>query len=127
LGCADFYSYEQNPLKESEIQIELEGSEVVKLQNCESIKPLIGENFAVVKKLCDYDLPVRARNKLDESGISENLWYEEIVPHKSIFYFAIITHGDHCELEFKTDSPVQFGGNASIGNGYCTIKEVFPR
>ena len=35
-------------------------------------------------------LPVIARNNL-ENGISKNLWYEEVVPHESIFTFAVIT------------------------------------
>ena len=85
---------------------------------------IIGKEFAIAKSLRDYDLPARARNQL-ENGKSKNLWYEEVVPHKSIFYFVIITPTDDCVLDFESSGPVQFGGNASIGNGYTTITEVF--
>lgn len=70
------------------------------------------------------DLPVIARNKLD-NGISKQLWYEEIVPHDSIFFFPVISEdGALLErfIEVIRDQVVQFGGNASIGYGLCKIK-----
>lgn len=68
-------------------------------------------------------LPVMARNNL-ENGISTNLWYEEIVPHKSMFYFPIVcSDNDEVllnELAKRIDGKIlQFGGNASIGYGLC--------
>ena len=70
-------------------------------------------------------LPVVARNKLD-NGISKNLWYEEIVPHKSLFFFPVVANTNDAALldEFaKTvhGNVVQFGGNASIGYGFCKV------
>lgn len=70
-------------------------------------------------------LPVLARNNL-ENGKSTNLWYEEIVPHKSLFSFAVLTEdADYDLLKFfvKTvdNQIVQFGGNASIGYGLCKV------
>jgi len=125
LGLSAFYSYQELQLGDG-FSSNVRG---IKIENIESkflelecLKKLIGQDFAIAKTLRDYDLPTRARNCLDGDG---NLWYEEIVPHKSIFYFAVITLDDSCELKFEKNSPVQFGGNASIGNGYTTVTEVF--
>lgn len=67
-------------------------------------------------------LPVVARNKLD-NGISRNLWYEEVVPHESIFCFAVM--GDKEDLkDFSAGidgKVIQFGGSASIGYGLCKV------
>lgn len=70
-------------------------------------------------------LPVIARNKLD-NGISKHLWYEEVVPHKSIFYIPVIANDKDKELLMKFKNAVdgkviQFGGNASIGYGLCKV------
>lgn len=69
------------------------------------------------------DLPVLARNQLD-NGISKNLWYEEVVPHDSIFIFPVISE-DSDLLEdlaaYIDDQVIQFGGNASIGYGLCKV------
>lgn len=78
------------------------------------------EEFASVS------LPVIARNKL-EDGRSTNLWYEEVVPHKALFSFAVLAEDtDGASLtEFvnviKNNPIVQFGGNASIGYGLCKV------
>lgn len=68
------------------------------------------------------ELPVTARNKLD-NGISKNLWYEQIVPHESIFSFAVIGNDDHLKIfrEAVDNKVVQFGGSASIGYGLCKV------
>ena len=72
----------------------------------------------------DFDLPIIARNTLDDDGKSQNLWYEEVVPHKSIFYFAIMTPDDDiADLDGKI---VQFGGSASIGQGFTLLTQVSP-
>ncbi|WP_333859553.1 type III-B CRISPR module RAMP protein Cmr4 [Clostridium sp.] len=70
------------------------------------------------------ELPIIARNKL-ENGESQNLWYEEVVPRESRFYFGVI-NGEDNQLDFKkiTEEPVQIGGNATIGYGYCNIEKV---
>jgi len=106
-------------------EIEIEGEKVQTEPASNALKKLIEDEYAVAKSLSEYNLPIRARNKLDESGKSENIWYEEYVPHKSVFYFAIITPEDTCALTFAPNQPVQFGANASVGNGYTTISEVF--
>ena len=74
------------------------------------------------------DLPVMARNCL-ENGISKNLWYEEIVPHQSVFVFPVVVRDDEVSSlkEFKQaveGKIIQFGGNASIGYGLCRLTTV---
>ncbi|MBR5597141.1 MAG: hypothetical protein IKW30_07020 [Lachnospiraceae bacterium] len=70
-------------------------------------------------------LPVLARNKLND-GKSVNLWYEEVVPHKSLFAFVVLAEDsakETLDLFKKTidGKIVQFGGNASIGYGLCKV------
>jgi CRISPR-associated protein Cmr4 len=91
----------------------------------ELLELLIDGNFAITdaETFRSYDLPVIARNQL-ENGESKNLWYEEVVPHKSIFYFVILTPTDENELDFSKNDIVQFGGNASIGYGITKVSKV---
>jgi hypothetical protein len=89
-------------------------AELSKLEN------IIGKEFAVVKSFDDYDLPVTARNCLQGKG---NLWYEEVVPHGSVLYFAVI-YPSSATPELNFPPVVQFGGNASIGCGYTKITKL---
>ena len=72
-------------------------------------------------------LPVIARNSVGEQT---NLWYEEVVPHKSIFYFAVVTSTSEADdlLDVFTESVrgkiIQFGANASVGYGLCKVIKV---
>lgn len=68
------------------------------------------------------ELPVMARNKLD-NGISKNLWYEQIVPHESLFTFVVIGNEAHLKIfrDAVEGKVVQFGGSASIGYGLCKV------
>lgn len=69
-------------------------------------------------------LPVLARNQL-ENGISQNLWYEEIVPHEAVFTTAVLSDGTETGAEaltafqdyIKEHALLQLGGNATIGYG----------
>lgn len=92
----------------------------------------LGASFTVADKTI-YDmkeedfmktnLPVIARNHL-ENGISQNLWYEEVVPHKTLMYFIVTSNNDALVDAFKTavdGKIIQFGGNASIGYGLCKV------
>ena len=90
---------------------------------------LLNESFKMLEdvELRDMALPVLARNQL-EDGISNNLWYEQVVPHKSIFIFAVSSESAEILNSFaevvKENSYIQFGGNASIGYGLCKIEEI---
>jgi CRISPR-associated protein Cmr4 len=80
-------------------------------------------------------LPVLARNFLVD-GMSKNLWYEEVVPKKSKFFFCIgkATNLDPKDKAQKIDgfenrfnnegSKIQFGANKSIGYGYSKVTKV---
>lgn len=90
---------------------------------------LLNESFKMIEdvELRDMPLPVLARNQL-EDGISKNLWYEEVVPHKSIFTFAVSSESVGILNDFvkviNGISYIQFGGNASIGYGLCKVEEI---
>lgn len=109
------------------------------------LKKLIGEdgyiilgddNFDIL--VSDYFLPVIARNQL-ENGISQNLFYEQVMPRQSRFVFWTDrfpeqrskndTSAGESNDSFKNGiaeakRPVQIGANASIGYGYCKIKHL---
>ncbi len=89
---------------------------------------VFGENFNELTK----NLPVIARNQL-ENGKSENLWYEEIVPHQSRFItFVSVPVIDGIEKYFKefndmvTKAVIQIGANGSIGYGLCKFENLNP-
>lgn len=95
----------------------------------EKLKELLGEDIALLSdddfKEIAKELPVIARNKL-KNGLSENLWYEEIVPRASKFYFAI-GQTQEWEDEFNkilTNNLIQIGANASIGYGFTKIVDI---
>ncbi len=71
-------------------------------------------------------LPVAARNQLDDNGKSINLWYEEIVPHKAVFVCAVLGPENDIDIfaEAIDKKVIQFGGNASIGRGFCKTEII---
>lgn len=87
-------------------------------EEIKKIEEIIGKNFAVAAKINNYDLPVVARNCL-ETG-KQNLWYEEFVPHGSVFCFAVIAPDDSLNIP----EIIQIGGNASIGYGICEVTKL---
>ena len=110
--------------------LEDEKAENKNIEIDESLKKLGLVNLAIYpfEKFQELDLPVIARNKIDEKGKSENLWYEEIVPRFSTFYTFIIKP-DTAEFEeinkdFNKLNIVQIGANKSIGYGFCEFKRI---
>ena len=96
------------------------------------LKELLGSNILLLnhndfKEQCsDYNLPVIARNNL-ENGESKNLWYEQIVPHETIFIFYTLTMSELTEDRFYNginSKVVQIGANSSLGYGYCEINKL---
>ena len=76
------------------------------------------------------NLPVIARNNL-ENGKSQNLWYEEIVPHQTRFLTFVsvpqTNGGDSYFEQFNeglTESVIQVGANSSIGYGMCHFTKL---
>ena len=115
------------PFVSSLRNIVVEGKPVVNLRPQDELwaklaEKLIGKPAVIADSLKEYDLPVIARNCLNEQGLSKNLWYEEYVPHQSRFFFIILTPDGKDPLDF-TDY-VQFGGNASIGCGYARVTRM---
>lgn len=76
-------------------------------------------DFADINK----NLPVIARNKLGENN---NLWYEEVVPHKTVFITYIgVTNTNITEFEtILKDELIQVGANASVGYGLCKFHAI---
>jgi len=111
-------------------EYEMNGIETKELSD--TLKAFFGHDYICVlnsnkfKDLCKR-LPVIARNHLD-SGISKNLWYEEVVPARSLFYWAVErpTHNTNLKgkLQKFTNMKVQIGGNASVGYGLCELKNI---
>ena len=96
----------------------------------ENIKKLFGDILVIFEEKTFIDLtkrlPVLARNKIDENGKSENLWYEEIVPKKSKFYTIMLnSYNPILDFEEILDKDIiQVGGNASIGYGYSKFNKI---
>lgn len=72
-----------------------------------------------------YQLPVNARNQL-EKMVSKNLWYEEFVPHHSVFYTFVRGEDSLVNrfIEVIDGKVVQFGANTSIGFGLMKLSVV---
>lgn len=72
-------------------------------------------------------LPVVAHNVL-ENAISKNLWYEEYVPHKSVFGLIVGRPGEKDIFNeiIRTAPVVQFGAEASTGCGYVRMTKLDP-
>lgn len=70
----------------------------------------------------DDELPIIARNCL-ENGESKNLWYEQVLPQKTVLGTLIISHGNVLEDKIK-DEIIQIGANATIGYGYCQFVQL---
>lgn len=143
--------FDQEEIKTSEIKptgkVELEGKEVDKRVIDIKFLKHLKEEILIVKddelKEIVENLPVIARNYLN-NGKSENLWYEEIVPRKSVFYFGIdkgvADKGTKYEevfnekilFEYKDSKGdkkgnkniIHIGGNVTVGFGACKIMKL---
>lgn len=107
---------------------DLDKQTVLSTLNILKLPPLFGDAPLLLlsneqfSTLCnDYHLPVIARNHL-ENGKSKNLFYEQVVPRFSVFYFVVIEEGNSC---FSVDGElIQIGANASIGYGFCKFARI---
>lgn len=74
-------------------------------------------------------LPIVARNQL-ENGESRNLWYEELLPRATRFWFMLMRPQVQAHAgEFQrhlTSSTIQIGANASVGHGFTRV-QTFPQ
>lgn len=84
------------------------------------------------KMLCEDAIPIITRNKLTDEGMSENLFYEEVLPRKSKLYFILgdeekmlgEVYSDFTKKIVGKDEVLQFGGNYSIGYGFSKIEKI---
>lgn len=96
--------------------------------NIPKLKKLLGNDIILLSdddmqyQCSDYALPVLARNCLD-NGQSTNLWYEQIIPRKTVFYFLAekMTSTHIFDIGEKL---VQVGANATVGYGRCEISKL---
>lgn len=101
------------------------GNDVV---NIPKFKALLGNDIVLLSnddmqyQCSDYALPVLARNCLD-NGQSTNLWYEQIIPRKTVFYFLAENMTSNHTFDIG-NKPVQVGGNATVGYGRCQISKL---
>jgi len=110
--------------------------------NAKALAPLFDDSLALLSegdlKEIAASLPVIARNQL-ENGISQNLFYEEVLPRETLLYTFISFPGEKivssedregfekAESHFVKaieEEPVQIGANASIGYGLCQMKAL---
>lgn len=81
------------------------------------------------KTFRNIDLPVLARNCLQGDG---NLWYEEVVPHHSVFYSLVLSDGtsdgelnlEKFREKLEGKNIIHFGGNETIGYGFTKVEVV---
>ena len=117
---------------------EIEGVSVISKTLDQGLKEFYGkyikcskpEQLALLnEKFFDsYQLPVVARYQF-ENMISKNLWYEEFVPHHSVFY-TFVRGKKELVNQFCNkvhEQIVQFGANASIGYGLMRLSVVGKR
>ncbi|WP_066506979.1 type III-B CRISPR module RAMP protein Cmr4 [Abyssisolibacter fermentans] len=111
------------------IKIETMDTELKYVDNFDTYERIFGNDIVLYSdddfNILTKNLPVIARNHLD-NGESKNLWYEEIVPRESRFYFIILQAGDNI-YEFNKiliERPVQIGANATIGYGFSIIEQL---
>ncbi len=108
---------------DASISIEDDSVGALAAEYINAAKNIMGDTFAVAKSINSYALPVVAHNKL-EKGESKNLWYEEYVPHGSVFWFMVLTPDENMELKLEEQRMLQIGANASIGYGYVKFTKL---
>ncbi|SEQ59910.1 type III-B CRISPR module RAMP protein Cmr4 [Neolewinella agarilytica] len=105
---------------------ELRGRRKTPTPPVDALQALLGERIALldVDDFANYcqQMPTLARNVLN-NGISENLWYEEIVPRETRFYTRITNTRPDAEQRalatlLNDKAEVQIGANATVGYGF---------
>lgn len=77
-----------------------------------------------------YGLAIQARNQLNDSKTSNNLWYEETLPPDTLMYTVLAerkkpSNGDASKLEpllTTIEDYLQVGGNETVGQGWFCLK-----
>lgn len=113
-----------NPLKA------IIGDYPIWVNNNYTSETLKGYDNDLFKVLCDdYHLRKESHNSL-LNGVSQNLWYEQVIDADSRFFFVV--HSEDTVLfsafdEFlKTHWRVQIGAHGTSSKGYCKIELLTP-
>lgn len=118
-------------LKERQVTIEGFDLKLEEKKYNNTVSKIFGQDLIVINDTVfgeiAEELPVIARNKLN-NGESESLWYEQVVPRETSFYFAVVKGNDATineEFDKKFNKNlVQIGGNSTIGYGFCKIEKI---
>lgn len=93
---------------------------ILKATDVEENQIINDDNF---HNLCGPEkLPIIARNRLN-NGESDNLWYEEVLPSKSVLGTFIDTDDENL-IKALNGKIIQIGANATVGYGYCTFVKL---
>jgi len=101
------------------------------------IKKLAIFDKDIFTRICTDSIPVIARNQIKEDGTSGNLFYEEILPRRTKFYFMIgydkYLKEKEPDIKEKFEDKItdtdnknifQFGANFSIGYGFSKLHKI---
>jgi CRISPR-associated protein Cmr4 len=95
---------------------------------------LIGKHLVLfhhddLSRICDKgNLPIVSRNVIVD-GISNNLWFEEVVPRESRFWFMVrrpLADTAFATQMTATENILQLGANATVGYGVCHFNLLQP-
>jgi len=127
------FSLESNAILEENEIVSQSVKTLESFKQFEKLQVLVGDDMSIVNDsdfaelVSDYHLPAIARNNLID-GSSTNLWYEQVLPSETRFWFAVLSPvGDKyldIFVEKIQENPIQIGANASIGYGFCKIQKV---
>jgi CRISPR-associated protein Cmr4 len=94
----------------------------------------LGDQLAVVSNndfswFAEYALPVTAHNKLKETKVSENLWYEETLPPDTVMTLTLADRNNNGAAReavqamfFDEPRPyLRVGGNETVGQGWFRV------
>lgn len=96
-------------------------------------------NKDIFTRICEESIPVVARNQIQDDGTSGNLFYEEVLPRKTLLFMVIgydkSLLNDKLEIvseagkEFdkiirNSDAIYQFGANYSVGYGFSKLNHI---
>ena len=104
----------------------VEGMDSLQVDSSALLTKLLGDKWVIGDDgwLKSIDLPVMAHNVLDEKKKSTNLWFEEYVPHESVFGLIVMSTDDKLDASIANEPVIQFGAEASTGCGYVKPTKV---
>ena len=104
----------------------VEGMSGLQVASSALLTKLLGDKWVVGDDgwLKTIGLPVVAHNVLNEKKKSKSLWFEEYVPHESVFGLIVMSTDDKLDAVIANKPVIQFGAEASTGCGYVQLTKV---